>query len=171
RNTFIIFLVSGFWHGANWTFIVWGGLNAIFIMPSIIFNTNRNNFETVAKGKKFATVGEFFNILLTFTLVLFAWIFFRANNLTHALSYIGKIFSKSLFTMPALDVSKYQLLQIAILIIAFMTVEWFGRENRYAIEKLKGLKSRNFRLAFYFSMILIAFLFMGRAQAFIYFQF
>lgn len=171
RNTFIIFLVSGFWHGANWTFIVWGGLNAIFIMPSIIFNTNRKNFETVAKGKKFPTVGEFFNILLTFTLVLFAWIFFRANNLTHALSYIGKIFSKSLFTMPALDVSKYQLLQIAILIIAFMTVEWFGRENRYAIEKLKGLKSRNFRLAFYFSMILIAFLFMGRAQAFIYFQF
>jgi D-alanyl-lipoteichoic acid acyltransferase DltB (MBOAT superfamily) len=51
RNTFIIFLVSGFWHGANWTFIVWGFLNALFIMPAVLLNTNRNNLDIVAKGR------------------------------------------------------------------------------------------------------------------------
>ena len=56
RNTFIIFLVSGFWHGANWTFIIWGLLNALYIMPSIIFNTNRNNLDIVAQGKYLPSV-------------------------------------------------------------------------------------------------------------------
>ena len=67
RNTFIIFLVSGFWHGANWTFIIWGLLNAIYIMPSIIFNTNRNNLDIVAKGKYLPTVKEFLSMGITFS--------------------------------------------------------------------------------------------------------
>ena len=66
RNTFIIFIVSGFWHGANWTFIVWGLLNAIYIMPSIIFSTNRSYLDIVAQGRYLPTVKEFFSILLTF---------------------------------------------------------------------------------------------------------
>ncbi len=102
RNTFIIFIVSGFWHGANWTFIVWGALNALFIMPSIIMKTNRNNLETVAQGNILPTVKEFFQMILTFTLAVLAWIFFRAENITHAFSYISGIFSKSLFLFQPL---------------------------------------------------------------------
>jgi alginate O-acetyltransferase complex protein AlgI len=171
RNTFIIFLVSGFWHGANWTFIVWGLLNALYIMPSIIFNTNRNNLEIVAKGKSLPTFKEFFHILLTFSLIILAWIFFRANDLNHALNYIGKIFSKSFFTIPQFDASGYQVLQTLLLIIVFLIIEWNGRENEYAIATLGKLKRRNYRLAFYFSLILTIYLFMGREQQFIYFQF
>jgi len=65
RNTFIIFLVSGFWHGANWTFIVWGLLNALYIMPSIIFKTHRNNIDIVARDRRWPTAAEVFSILLT----------------------------------------------------------------------------------------------------------
>lgn len=84
RNVFIIFLVSGFWHGANWTFIVWGFLNALFILPSIIFNTNRTNLDIVAQGKYFPTLKELVSMFFTFSLTVFAWVFFRAENLSHA---------------------------------------------------------------------------------------
>jgi alginate O-acetyltransferase complex protein AlgI len=166
RNTFIIFLVSGFWHGANWTFIVWGALNAIFIMPSIIMKTNRNNLETVAQGKLLPTTSEFFQMLLTFGLAVFAWIFFRAENMTQALNYITGIFSTSLFTMPT--ITPYHL--FALLII-FIIIEWLGREQQYAIAKFGVKWNRMLRYAFYYSIILSIFLFGGKEQQFIYFQF
>ena len=171
RNTFIIFLVSGFWHGANWTFIVWGLLNALFIVPSIILNTNRNNLEIVAKGKNLPTIKEFFQMAFTFLLVVFAWIFFRANNLEHALNYIGRIFSRSTFSIPQLDASGFDVLNTLLLIVVFLLIEWAGRENQYAIATLGRLKKRSYRLAFYFTLILTIYLFMGREQTFIYFQF
>ena len=91
RNTFIIFLVSGFWHGANWTFIIWGFLNALFIMPSIILKTNRNNLEIVAMNKLIPSLKDFFNILLTFSMTVFAWIFFRAEDFDAAMTIINQI--------------------------------------------------------------------------------
>jgi D-alanyl-lipoteichoic acid acyltransferase DltB (MBOAT superfamily) len=170
RNTFIIFLVSGFWHGANWTFIVWGLLNAIYIMPSIIFNTHRNNLETVAQGKTLPTVKEFFSIVLTFALTVFAWIFFRANNVEHAFSIISRIFSSSLFTIPSFD-QIWRSVPIMIIIAAFMIVEWMGREQQYAIAKL-GIKwNKPVRWAMYYTIILLTLYFAGSKQQFIYFQF
>lgn len=94
RNTFIIFLVSGFWHGANWTFIVWGALNALFIMPLIIFNKNRHHLEIVAQGRTLPTFRELVNMILTFSLATLAWIVFRAENIAHAWQYVSKIFSR-----------------------------------------------------------------------------
>ncbi len=88
RNTFIIFIVSGFWHGANWTFIVWGALNAVFMMPAMISGTNRHYLDVVAQGKIFPTLKEIFQLIITFTLTVFAWIFFRSENLSHAIDYI-----------------------------------------------------------------------------------
>lgn len=102
RNTFIIFIVSGFWHGANWTFLAWGALNALFIMPSIVMKTNRNNLETVAQGKLIPSAKELFQMAVTFALAVFAWIFFRAENIHHAVEYISGIFSKSLFSFPSI---------------------------------------------------------------------
>ena len=95
RNTFIIFLVSGFWHGANWTFIIWGFLNSLYIMPSIILNTNRNNLDIVAQNSNFPSIKELISMGTTFSLAVFAWIFFRAENVNHAFSFISGIFSKS----------------------------------------------------------------------------
>jgi len=171
RNTLIIFLVSGFWHGANWTFIIWGLLNALFILPSILLKTNRNHLEIVAKGKPLPTPREFMQMVLTFIQVVFAWIFFRADSVTQAFKYIGGIFSKSFFSAPQLDVSKEQLLEVILLIITFIIVEWQGRESQYAIEKLTWLRRRGYRLAFYYTLIVVIFLFTGKEQQFIYFQF
>lgn len=170
RNTFIIFIVSGFWHGANWTFIVWGALNALFILPSIIMKTNRNNLETVAQGNLLPTVKEFFQMTITFTLAVFAWIFFRAENITHALSYISGIFSKSLFSIPTIT-PHFPVLIIIILIIIFTIIEWLGREQQYAIAILGTKWKSSLRYAMYYAIIIAIFWFAGKDQQFIYFQF
>ena len=166
RNTFIIFLVSGFWHGANWTFIVWGLLNALYIMPSILFQTNRQNLEIVAKGKNLPSFKELFSILSTFGLTVFAWIFFRSNSVGQALDFIAAIFSSSLFTMP----SQAPIILI-LLILAFVLTEWKGREQQYAIANLTVRLPRPLRWATYYLIILVIFYFAGAEQQFIYFQF
>ena len=166
RNTFIIFLVSGFWHGANWTFIIWGLLNAIYFLPLLLTNRNRTHIETVAQGKLLPTWKELFHMGLTFALVVFAWIFFRAENVTHAFHYISTIFSPSLFKQPTVFP-----FAIVVLIILFMIIEWIGREEQYAIAKLGHNWYRPIRWAFYYVIITVTFFYMGQEQQFIYFQF
>ena len=172
RNTFIIFLVSGFWHGANWTFIIWGLLNALYIMPSIIFNTNRNNLDVVAQGKYLPSLKEFLQIGLTFGLTVFAWIFFRAENVAHALSYISEIFSSSFFTKPSL-LMKHTLLTkpLFLLIFIFILIEWLGRQQQYAIAVLTNSWPKAIRYLFYYLIIIGILWFSGKEQQFIYFQF
>lgn len=170
RNTFIIFIVSGFWHGANWTFIIWGALNAIYFLPLLLTNNNRNNLETVARGKLFPTLKELSCILLTFGLTVFAWIFFRAENIGHALSYISGVFSATIFEIPKFSGIRSALTTI-ILTSAFVLIEWFGREQQFAIQNL-GLKwSLPLRYAMYYIIIVAIFWFGGKEQQFIYFQF
>ena len=166
KNTFIVFIVSGLWHGANWTFIVWGALNAIYFLPLLLTNNNRNNLETVAQGKLFPNFKELSFMFLTFGLTVFAWIFFRAENVGHAFSYISEIFSGSLFTIPEI------IPRILILIIVFFVlIEWNGREEQFAIQKL-GIKwNCPLRYAMYYAIIIALFWFGGREQQFIYFQF
>jgi alginate O-acetyltransferase complex protein AlgI len=170
RNTFVIFIVSGFWHGANWTFMIWGLLNALFIMPSIIFNTNRIFIEIVAKGKILPTFREFFNILLTFLLTVFAWIFFRAENVTFAFKYIASIFSETLFTIPNFK-RKEESLILVFFILFLVAIEWKGRENQYALERFGLQWPKVFRWLFYYLLIISICYFTGVEQQFIYFQF
>ena len=170
RNTFIIFIVSGFWHGANWTFIIWGALNAVYFLPILLTNNNRNNLEIVAQGKLFPSLKEISFMLLTFSLTVFAWIFFRAENIGHAISYISKILSPSFFSIPKFSGIDDTSITI-ILIGVFVLIEWIGREGQYAIANI-GLKwKRPFRWAMYVAIIIIIFELGGREQAFIYFQF
>jgi len=169
RNTFAIFLVSGFWHGANWTFIIWGFLNALFIMPSIILKTNRNNLEIVAMNKLIPSFRDVFNILLTFSLTVFAWIFFRAESVHHAIEYIVGIFNASLFTIPNVKTAAYATL---ILIAFFMLIEWIGREHQFALQDFLVKKPRFIRWLFYGFIILLIGLFLQTHETpFIYFQF
>ena len=170
RNTFIIFIVSGFWHGANWTFIIWGALNAIYFLPLLITDNNRNNLDIVAYGKMFPTIKDTGKILLTFGLTVIAWIFFRAENVSHAVGIIQTIFSSSLFEIPKFGDRTNAFVTI-ILVMLFFMVEWLGREHQFAISNL-GLKwKKPLRHAFYYSIILAIFLFSGKEQEFIYFQF
>ncbi|WP_190810943.1 MBOAT family protein [Flagellimonas sp. S3867] len=173
RNTFIIFIVSGFWHGANWTFIVWGALNAIYFLPLLLTNKNRNNLEVVAKGKLLPSIKEVWAMSTTFTLTVLAWIFFRAENLGHALTYISDIFSSTLFTIPEFDrYLGFKVVLIFTLLIFFLIIEWMGRENEYAIEGLRvRMNKRVYRWSFYLIIWSFIFIFSGNEQEFIYFQF
>ena len=175
RNTFVIFIISGFWHGANWTFIAWGTLNAIYFLPLLLTNNNRNNIELVANGKTLPSLKEFSFMLLTFGFTVFAWIFFRAENLGHAFSYISDIISPSLLSLPYIMESGTGLWilpkTILLLIALFVFIEWLGRDGQYAIANF-GLKWPKFlRWAFYSLMVIVIFLFSGQNQDFIYFQF
>lgn len=177
RNTFIIFIVSGFWHGANWTFMMWGFLNALYIMPSILFNTNRNNLDNVAQGKTFPSVKELFQMLITFSLTVIAWIFFRARSIHHALAYIRDMF-KGLFQQEtygsAASFFKHEVgFALPALLVFFMVTEWLGREQQYAIQEVGVKFKRPVRWALYYGLVLIIFYFAGsgKEQEFIYFQF
>jgi len=170
RNTFIIFIVSGFWHGANWTFIVWGGLNAIYFLPLLLSNKNRVHTDTVADGKYFPSIRESFGMLSTFGLTVLAWIFFRAENMTHAINYLATLFSKSLFTIPYFAGGK-QALMALLFILLFLLIEWLGRTGKYAIENLPRGFNRPMRWIFYYGIASSIYWFGGEQQAFIYFQF
>ena len=172
RNVFIIFVVSGFWHGANWTFIVWGALNAIYILPLVLLKSNRNNLETVAAGKLFPKLREVFAILLTFSLTVFAWIFFRAENVEHAFSYIENLFTHSVLSIPEIE-GKAKAYTTLLLITFLLIIEWIGRDQQHALEKMRLLKRRTIRWSAYVFIVLLIY-FMGNFSEsieFIYFQF
>ena len=168
RNTFAIFLVSGFWHGANWTFIIWGLLNAIYFLPLMLTNNNRKNLGVVAEGKILPTLSEFFSMLTTFMLTVFAWIFFRSESIKHAFNYINKIFSDNIFSVP-----KFFDVNLALFIIVFLMIEWLGRSDKYAIEKIFLKIRKPFRIGFYLIIVnfILYFLIYSDNTEFIYFQF
>jgi D-alanyl-lipoteichoic acid acyltransferase DltB (MBOAT superfamily) len=167
RNTFITFIISGFWHGANWTFIAWGALNAIYFLPLLLTNNNRANLDTVASGKILPSAKDTLSILLTFGLTLIAWIFFRAKNIGHAFSYLSGIFSHTLFKSPEVMPKD----KILLLLTLFFIIEWLGREEQYPIATLGTSWKRSLRYIMYYSLIMVTVYYSGRAQEFIYFQF
>ncbi|MFV8357192.1 MBOAT family O-acyltransferase [Flavobacterium sp. XS1P32] len=134
RNTFIIFLVSGFWHGANWTFIAWGFINALYFLPLLLLNTNRSNMETVSLQWDFSSVRVFLNILSTFALTCLAWIFFRAKSIGDAFDYIKRMFLDLSFDSQYLENERYNY-ELLLLILAFVLVEW---NSRTQIEPISG---------------------------------
>jgi alginate O-acetyltransferase complex protein AlgI len=168
RNIFIIFIVSGLWHGANWTFVFWGALNAIYFLPLLLLKKNRQNLEIVAKGNLLPSLKEFCCIVMTFSLITFAWIFFRAESLPSAINYLSGLFSDSLFTFPRFPGMRKP---IFFFVCIFIVIEWLGRENEYAIERLWLNHSRPLRFACYYILISAIYIFGVNEQPFIYFQF
>lgn len=131
RNIFIIFLVSGFWHGANWTFIVWGFLNALYFLPIFLTNNNRKNLNIVAQGNYLPSVKELLQMLFTFGITTIAWIFFRADSVSVALKYITNIFSFNFDKgIQYLSIERYAP-EFLILIFLFIILEWDSRENEH----------------------------------------
>jgi alginate O-acetyltransferase complex protein AlgI len=170
RNVFIVFIVSGFWHGSNWTYIFWGGLNAIFFIPIMLMKRNRANLDTIAQGKYFPNYKEFMSMLLTFSLTVFAWIFFRSENISHAFNYINTIFSNSLFSVLEIKLD-IKLIIILLLLAFFFIIEWFGRESKYAIEHFMNKWNWYYRYMFCYILLITIIFFSGKDEKFIYFQF
>lgn len=172
RNTFIIYLVSGFWHGANWTFILWGLINAIYFIPLLLKGKNRKYLNTVAYGKKFPSLKELFQMLSTFCLAMFAWIFFRAKNITEAFEYIKGIFSHPFLEGNPLSII---LIQKSIFLLTFVfvfllfAVEWINRDKQFGLQTVP--ENRLLRYTLYVAIICMIYIFSGNQQTFIYFQF
>jgi alginate O-acetyltransferase complex protein AlgI len=168
RNTFIIFLVSGFWHGANYTFIIWGLLHALFIIPSVILDTNRSNLNVVATPN----IKDLFSMLITFILTTIAWVFFRAESVLQAVDYLYCIVVKGKNTTKQIDLfeSYNGVILLGLIIIFFMT-EWVGRKNKYAIANIFLQSHKIVRHSFYYLLLFLISIYWGKEQQFIYFQF
>ena len=165
RNTFAIFLTSGLWHGANWTFVAWGAYHALLFIPLILLGKNKRFTDTVATGRILPNIRECFQMLLTFLLVVIGWIFFRAESITDAFAYLGGIFSSSLVSVPDTMGQNANLLCIAFMLV----IEFIKRSSTHTFELHQ--KSKLIRWSIYIGIILMICIFGGHSENFIYFQF
>lgn len=165
-NTVVIFVVSGFWHGANWTFIVWGALNALYFIPLLMVRRNRQHLDVVAEGRYLPSLKEIVQVASTFAIVCFAWIFFRADSLSGAFGYIGAALSNQLMPADAMIIKP----SLAIILLVWLVVEWLGRVNGVHT-LLRGFRPA-VRYSTYAMLLLVIGLFgVFNESEFIYFQF
>lgn len=176
RNTFVIFLVSGIWHGANWTFLAWGAFHAILFLPLILLGANRKYTNQVAKGRILPSFREGLQMLFTFSLVVLGWIIFRAETIGQAWEYICGIGNMSLFSIPHLINRAYYVPSFSF--VAFMLfIEWLNRDGEHGlyIKKENKLTIRVLQGIFYIILAIVVeyyfYLSIEQPNAFIYFQF
>ena len=173
RNTFVIFLLSGFWHGANWTFIAWGAYHALLFLPLILLGKNRKYTNQVAEGRFLPTWKECGQILFTFALVVIGWIIFRAETIGQAWDYIygmmqfGTLRASYRFFLP----NEYIVYPTNLYIIAMIVVEWLQRNKQHGLEVLNTSKHKWLRVIFYYALVWMIIQNAGTEQTFIYFQF
>lgn len=166
RNIVIVFLVSAFWHGANWTFITWGAINALLFLPLLWRGRNRQHLDIAGYRRQPVTAIDLLKMGGTFAAVTLSWIFFRAESMAKALGYYAHLLSRSLWQKPQLFPAT-----ALGLVILFTAVEWMGREQPYAIARLGATWPKALRWAFYYLLILAIFSLVPKTQQFIYFQF
>ena len=171
RNTFIIFLVSGFWHGANWTFIVWGGLNALYFLPLLLLNRNRTNLGVVAEGRILPNFKEFFQMSTTFLLTVLAWVFFRTENIIQALVVLRKIISNDIFSIPFFE-GRAGAANVVVSLSVLIIIEWIGRRHKNSLDSMKSL-SKPLQLSISWLLIYLIYSehMANSVSQFIYFQF
>lgn len=170
RNVFVIFLVSGLWHGANWTFIAWGAMHAFLFLPLILLKRNRRNMDIKSPSKFLPGIKEFLQIISTFFIIVLTWIMFRASSIEEAMIYYSRLLSRSLLDRPMIDIDYHFLL--LPLFFLFILVEWFGRNSEYALEHIFHSKSRFLRGSMYIAIAFCIYLMQPIERSeFIYFQF
>lgn len=166
-NTFIVFLLSGLWHGANWTFVIWGLINAMLFVPLLISGSNRKHLDDVATGQFFPSFKEAGQMALTFSLVCFTWIFFRAENITEAWSYLSAIFRNVNLPIDWESFDKITLGALSIMVL----FDWLSREKGFD-EFVYSMSHAWQRRLVYTVLFLCIFLFgVFDKDSFIYFQF
>jgi len=168
---FVTFLLCGMWHGANYTFIVWGGLHGLALGWDVISTRTRKKIRKKANP----TLYNFISWSITFIFIVFTWIFFRAENISQAISYISAFFSPSLFSVPYIieaDTGLAILPKLFMLVLcAFIAVEWIARKQQYTLAYFGMKWKKPLRYAIYYAMIIAILWYGGREQQFIYFQF
>ncbi len=163
RNTLIVFLVSGFWHGANLTFIVWGALHGLYYLPHVIFNNKKQTTATVAEGRWLPNIKEGFAMIFTFVLVCIAWVFFRIDTVKHGFQYLFKMTQVHKFSL----LGKSDALWLILLLII---IDWLGRNNDNTLDALVN-KAPKLRYAVYLALGVFILANFSKQTSFIYFQF
>lgn len=175
-NTLIVFLISGLWHGANWTFVAWGAYHACLFLPLIICNGQKYK-ELIAHNKMLPSIKEFLQVILTFFLVMMGWVLFRSDSISNAFCYFFHMFSDSIFdinrTVNELRSNSFCLVRIVNFIVVMIIVEWIqrGKEHALQIDNIGFLKLRAVRWFMYIVLILCILYFSGEQSEFIYVNF
>ena len=176
RNVYIVWAVSGLWHGANWTFVCWGLFHGTLLAIYNLLGISTKYKDVVAQGHLFPSLKELFQMLLTFCLAVIGWVIFRAETMTDAINYLASLFSPSLFdiagsigTLRSLDL-KIIVSSLALLLVC----EWIQRDKQHALQfSNNGIIARNawLRFAIYLILIMLTLSLAGTQSEFIYFQF
>lgn len=172
RNTFVIFLLSGFWHGATWGYLAWGAYHAVLFVPMILTGRNRKYLDEPAEGRRLPSISEAAMMAWTFVLVSIGFVFFRTKEIGYACDYLKMMFAG--FTPHDSSVPLIGFVPLCWVAV-MMCAEWVARhrENPLAFHgDEKGLfRSRAARCALYYVIFMTILLFSGNQQQFIYFQF
>lgn len=164
RNTLVIFLVSGLWHGANWTFVAWGAYHAVLFLPLIVMGKNRKYTNVVAENRWAPSIKELGQMLLTFLLAMIGWVLFRSETIGQAWAFLCGMFDKTLLTMPSIP------WKTVLFVTIMLVVEWIQRKKEHGLF-LEGLKSGVLRYACYLAILTVIFVYGVFNETFIYFQF
>lgn len=163
RNTFVIFLVSGLWHGANWTFLAWGAFHACLFLPLILLGRNRKYTDTVAAGRWLPTLKELGQMALTFALAALGWVLFRSRSIGEAGDFYAGMAGGGLagFNPP---------MRALAFAVAMLVVEWIQRGRSHGLD-LSGVRSGALRYGCYLALLAVIFIYGVFNETFIYFQF
>ena len=165
-NTIVVFLISGFWHGANWTYISWGFLNSIFILPKTLSQKKQSIDSNKMAGKVVGAI----QMLLTFLTVSILWVFFRSKTVYDALKYLQNLTYKWNSILPDFNGRKSALV-LSIIIFAFMIFEWIGKSHNCPLVFTNSFKNKWLKWGFYYAIIFSILYFYRGNDPFIYFQF
>ena len=171
RNILIVFLLSGLWHGANWTFVVWGLYNGVLLSILTFFRRERCPLDSY---HRIPPIKVGLQMLGTFVLVVLGWIIFRASSLSEAYDYIARLLLQNPLTKPNFfamgDIELVEIGFTLFFIAVLMLTEWIQRGKEFPLE-ISGIHSRIIRWGIYIALLLIFTIFAGGQETFIYFQF
>jgi D-alanyl-lipoteichoic acid acyltransferase DltB (MBOAT superfamily) len=163
-NTLIVFSICGLWHGANWNFVFWGFLNGLLFIP-LLLQKSPQKYKGVPIKLCFSDSSK---MVLTFLVITFCWIFFRAPDLNQAFSYCFSIFAN--YECPLMFPQIEGLRFLMLILIVFIVVEWKNREFNHGLESLAQLNI-TYRWGIYLLCLLLIFVMRKTASSFIYFSF
>lgn len=169
RNSIITFSISGFWHGANWTYLFWGFLNGLYYLPLIIFGRTKRSDVVAQNTWLLPSLREAMAMLSTFVLICFTWIFFRAESMTQAWAYIGNLFSMSLFSNPLAAIDGLER-TVYLWLILLVCIEWLRRKEKHVLDIQPLPTWARWSIYMLLCLCIVHFGYAGASQ-FIYFQF
>lgn len=168
RNVFVIFLLSGLWHGANWTYVAWGAYHALLFLPLILLGKNKLNSGVAAEESSLPSLKELGGMLLTFFLVTIGWIIFRSESISTASDILLRIFNVTTWGAPKLNLT-YEIPTIIAIALCF-AAEWINRKRTHSFD-FAWIKHSWIRIPLYYAIFAMIVLYSGENHTFIYFQF